>query len=108
MLSKVRAAALSLLLLYPSLLKAQAVYGTIVGTVTDSSGAAIPNARVITTDLGRDVSQTTVTNESGNYAQRFLLAGRYRVRVEAEGFKSFVQENVNVSVDTEVRVPAVL
>lgn len=86
--------------------RAQAVYGTIVGNVADSTGAAIPNAKVIITDIGRDVSQTTTTNESGNYAQRFLIAGRYRVRVEAGGFKAFVQENVQVSVDTEVRVEA--
>ena len=86
--------------------RAQAVYGAIVGNVADPSGAAIPNAKVTITDIGRDVSQTTLTNESGNYAQRFLIAGRYRVRVEAGGFKTFVQENVLVSVDTEVRVEA--
>src|SRR3954469_8311528 len=85
---------------------AQAVYGTIVGNVADASGAAIPNAKLTITDIGRDVSQTTLTNESGNYAQRFLIAGRYRVRVEGAGFKAFVQENVLVSVDTEVRVDA--
>jgi hypothetical protein len=85
---------------------AQAVYGTIVGTVTDSTGAAIPGAKVTITDIGRDVVQTTSTNESGNYTQRFLIAGRYRVRVEAGGFKAFEQENVPVSVDTEVRVSA--
>src|SRR3954454_19711536 len=85
---------------------AQAVYGTIVGNVVDASGAAIPNARVTITDIGRDVSQSTLTNESGNYAQRFLIAGRYRVRVEAGGFKGFVQENRLVSVNTEVRVEA--
>ena len=85
---------------------AQAVYGSIVGTVTDSAGAAIPNAKVTITDIGRDVSQITSTNESGNYAQRFLIAGTYRVRVEAGGFKAFVQETVPVSVDTEIRVSA--
>ena len=83
---------------------AQAVYGTIVGTVTDASGAAVANARVTITDTGRDVTQNTTTSESGNYAQRFLIAGRYRVRVESEGFKASVQDNVPVSVDTEVRV----
>ena len=83
---------------------AQAVYGTIVGTVTDASGAAVPNAKVIITDMGRDVSQTTTTNESGNYTQRFLIVGRYRVRVEAGGFKAVIQDNISVSVDTEVKV----
>src|ERR1044071_4515466 len=85
---------------------AQAVYGSIVGTVTDSSGAAVPNAKITITDIGRDVTLSTLTNESGNFTQRYLIVGRYRVRVEAPGFKAFVQENANVSVDTEVRLDA--
>lgn len=84
----------------------QAVYGTIVGTVTDSSGGAIPGAKVTITDTGRDVTQSTTTNESGNYAQRFLIAGSYRVRIESGGFKVFVQDKIPVSVDTEIRVSA--
>ncbi|MFN0100901.1 MAG: TonB-dependent receptor domain-containing protein [Bryobacteraceae bacterium] len=84
----------------------QAVYGTIVGTVSDASGAAVPNAKVVITDMGRDITQNTTTNESGNFTQRFLIVGRYRVRVEAGGFKAFVQENIPVSVDTELRVDA--
>jgi hypothetical protein len=82
----------------------QAVYGTIVGSVSDSTGAAVPNARITITDMVRDVNQSTSANESGNFTQRFLIAGRYKVRVEATGFKAFVQDNVLVSVDTEVRV----
>lgn len=80
---------------------AQAVYGNIVGTVTDSSGAAVPNAKVTITDTSRGVSVNTTTNESGNFTQRFLIVGRYQVRVEAPGFKAAVQE-VGVSVDQEV------
>jgi hypothetical protein len=79
----------------------QAVYGNIVGTVSDPQGAAVPNAKVIITDLGRGVVVTATTNESGNFNQRFLIVGRYSVKVEAQGFKSAVQE-VNVSVDQEV------
>jgi hypothetical protein len=85
---------------------AQAVYGTILGTVTDSTGATVPNAKVVITDLGRDVSNAVQTNESGAYMQRFLIVGRYRVRIESQGFKAYVQDNVAVSVDTEVRVDA--
>src|SRR5690349_10306263 len=84
-------------------LSAQAVYGSIVGTVMDSSGSAVPNAKITITDVGRDVTTTTVTNESGNFTQRYLIVGQYRVRVEAPGFKAFVQDNANVSVDTELR-----
>src|SRR5262245_7322791 len=85
-------------------LRAQAVYGSIVGSITDASGAAVPNAQITITDTGRDVTTNTTANESGYFMQRYLIVGRYRVRVMASGFKAFVQENVNVSVDTEVRM----
>jgi hypothetical protein len=92
-------ALLALLTSVPAL--GQAVYGNIVGTVSDPQGAAVPNAKVTITDLGRGVVVTATTNESGIFNQRFLIVGRYQVKVEAQGFKSAVQE-VNVSVDQEV------
>ena len=104
-LSLVASCAAFLLLCSPRLC-GQAVYGSIVGTVSDSSGAAVPSAKITITDIGRDVTTTALTNESGNFMQRYLIVGRYRVRVEAPGFKAFVQESVNVSVDTEVRLDA--
>ena len=82
---------------------AQAVYGTIVGTVLDSSSAGVPNAKVTITDLNRSVTFTTSTNESGFFTQRSLIAGRYQVRIEATGFNAHVQE-VSVSVDQETTV----
>ena len=66
----------------------------------DPSGAGVPNAKAIITDINRAVSFTTTTNESGHFTQRFLIVGRYQVRVEASGFRAYVQE-VNVSVDQE-------
>ncbi len=78
----------------------QAVYGNIVGTVVDESGAGLPNARVTITDTSRAASFTTTTNDSGFFTQRFLIAGRYQVRVEVEGFRAYVQD-VSVSVDQE-------
>ena len=56
--------------------------------------------------MGRGGSQSTTTNESGNYTQRFLIVGRNRVGVEAGGFKALVQDNISVSIDTEVKVVA--
>jgi outer membrane receptor protein involved in Fe transport len=79
----------------------QAVYGNIVGTVVDPQGSAVPNAKVTITDTQRSVSVNTSTNEDGFFTQRFLIVGRYQVRVEAPGFKTAVQE-VSVSVDQEV------
>ena len=62
-------AALSAVLLSLSVprLNAQAVYGSIVGTIADSSGAAVPKAKVTITDTGRDVTVSSVANESGNF-----------------------------------------
>jgi outer membrane receptor protein involved in Fe transport len=87
----------------PPSASAQAVYGSIVGTVVDSSAAGVPNAKVIITDLNRSVTFTASTNDSGFFTQRFLIVGRYQVRVEATGFNASVQE-VSVSVDQETTV----
>jgi hypothetical protein len=81
----------------------QTVYGNIVGLVTDPSGAAIPGAKVTIRDIDRNVTFTPTTNESGNYSQQHLIVGRYHVKIEAEGFGSVTQENIQVSADSTVR-----
>jgi len=86
----------------------QAVYGSVFGTVTDSSGAAVPNATVTITNIGANVSETTRTNGSGNYAQTRLNPGTYRVKVEAPSFKAAVVETVVVNVDTASTVNVTL
>jgi hypothetical protein len=91
-------------LLWPARLSSQAVYGSIVGSIVDASGAAVVGAKVTIRNVERDVATSTTTNESGNYTQRYLIVGRYQVRVEAAGFQTFVQDNVGVSVDSEARV----
>jgi outer membrane receptor protein involved in Fe transport len=91
-----------------SALYGQAVYGSIAGTVFDTSGGAVPNARVTITDLGRDQNYLTSTNQDGYYNQAHLIAGQYRVRVQAAGFNAFLQESVNVSVDSVTSVDAKL
>ena len=88
-------------------LSAQAVYGSVVGTVTDSSGAAVTSAKVTVTDIEKSVANAAAVNDSGNYLRRQLIPGRYRIRVEAAGFKAF-QQDATVSADTEVRVDAKL
>src|SRR5437588_8682209 len=55
----------------------QAVFGSIIGTVTDSSGAAVPNAKVTITNVDKGVIVTTTTHESGNYEQQHLIVGTY-------------------------------
>src|ERR1700709_695355 len=88
----------------PAMAFGQAGYGSVVGTVTDATGAAVPNAKVTIRDMDRDVSNVATTNESGNYNQRFLIVGRYQIRAEAQGFQTSVMDNVSVSVDAEIKV----
>jgi len=89
-------------LLTPVAAFGQAVYGNIVGTVTDPQGSAVAGAKVTITDTQRQVAVATTTNSDGNFTQRALIAGTYQVRVEATGFKAAVQ-TVIVSVDQESR-----
>jgi hypothetical protein len=96
------------LMLAPTSSFGQAVYGSIVGTVTDSSTAAIPRAKITVRDVGKGISYTTMTNETGNYSQTHLIVGIYEVRVEADGFETSVQQNVNVEVDANTQVNAQL
>ena len=104
MRTKKRFSFLSLsLLLWVTLLNGnsfgQAVYGSLIGTVTDQSGAAVPGAKVTITNIGTNVSETTETNSSGNFNQTRLLPGSYRIKIEAPNFKSAVTDVV-VNVDT--------
>jgi hypothetical protein len=78
----------------------QAVYGSISGTVLDSSGGGVSAAVVTITDTDRNIVYTTTTNGVGYYNQTHLIIGRYRVQVEFPGFKKEVVDNVDVAVDT--------
>src|SRR5437867_7914835 len=98
------ASGLALLLCLPAAAFSQAVYGSIVGTVVDSSKAAVPNASVTVVDVAKGITHTTATNEAGNFRQTHLIAGLYEVRIEAPGFNKFVKQNVVVEVDSVARV----
>src|SRR5579863_844307 len=71
---------------------AQAVYGSIDGTVVDSSGSTVANAKVTITDTARQVVFTTQTDSAGRYDERHLIAGDYQVKIEAQGFKSVLSK----------------
>jgi hypothetical protein len=72
--------------------------GQIVGTVTDPSGAAVPGARVRTTNTNTGVVRETVTGESGNFSVLSLIPGTYSVEVTAPNFQKQVQENLRLEV----------
>jgi hypothetical protein len=82
----------------------QAVYGSILGTVTDPSGAAVNGAKVTATSQTKNVSVQATTNESGNYDITHLIPDVYIVRVQAQGFKVLEFKDIQVSADTGSRV----
>ena len=82
---------------------AQSTTQSIIGLVTDSTGAVIQGAKVTLTNIGTNVVLTTTTNETGNYAFPLLQVGDYNVRVEAQGFKSEVVRGVRVETALQSR-----
>src|SRR5947207_1097906 len=94
----------ALAMLAPSHANAQAVYGSVSGVVTDSTGAVVPGATVTITSAERKTSDTVVTNESGLYVKERLLPGRYEVKAELPGFKTAIFPDINVSVDTQTQL----
>ncbi|HXU40166.1 MAG TPA: TonB-dependent receptor [Blastocatellia bacterium] len=88
--------------------RAQAVYGSISGTVTDASGALVAGAKVTITNVDRKTSDTVTANDSGNYVKERLVPGTYEVKIESQGFKASVIPSVVVNVDAQTKVDAVL
>jgi len=87
--------------------------GTLLGLVTDESGAAVVGATVHVTNTGTNETKDLQTDEGGRYVVPFLSPGNYTVSVEAQGFSSVRTENVkldvsqNRSVDFSLRVGSV-
>jgi len=77
---------------------------TIVGTVTDLTGAVVPNAVVTLTNVERGTSRSSVTNSDGQYVVPSLSIGRYNVRAESKGFKSGEEKGIVLNVGDRTRV----
>ena len=87
---------------------AQVYNGAIVGTVTDSSGAAIPGVKVTATNTGTNTKYTATASGSGGYTIPQLPIGTYTVQAEAQNFKEAVINNVVVHVSTNAEVNVVM
>jgi hypothetical protein len=77
---------------------------TLVGTVTDSTGAIVPGAAVAATNVETQVVTRGVTNQDGNYYLPFILPGKYRVTVTASGFKSFEETGLTLNAGETPRI----
>src|SRR3954454_4136158 len=93
---------------FPGAVYGQAVNGSLLGTVADSTGALVPSAKVAITEVNTGVSRGAETNASGNYTFPNLPPGTYDVAVEQTGFKREVRSRVDVLVNATVRVDVTL
>src|SRR5271166_5126538 len=84
----------------------QAVYGSIIGTVTDPQGGAVAGAKVTITSTTKGTTQETTSNEAGNYTVTHLIPDTYSVKIEAAGFKGYDVASVSVSADEAPKVDA--
>lgn len=98
----------SALLLFPIAASSQLTTATIVGTVTDSTGATIPNVQVTITNLGTQESTTATSDSTGEYSARFLPPGSYKLHAVAPGFKGWDVPQVTLAVGDTLRLDAQL
>ncbi len=92
----------SLLLTAPA--SAQSVYGSIFGTVSDSTGAAVAGATITVKDEAKGTVVTATSNANGDYSVAHLIPDVYDLKVVAKGFKSFETKGITVQADTAPRI----
>src|SRR5690242_10309224 len=93
----------SSLLLSAAALLAQFGAGTILGTVTDQTGAVVPNAIVTAQNTATNQSRTFTTDPDGAYRFNALMNGTYNITVTAASFKAATVSGVVLTVNTQVR-----
>src|SRR4051812_17743919 len=78
--------------------------GSIVGTVTDDSGAVLPGVTVEVINVQTGQTRTAVTREDGYYSVPLLRPGSYQVKGTLNGFKTFVRDGITVSVESSAKI----
>jgi carboxypeptidase family protein/TonB-dependent receptor-like protein len=96
----------SLVLVKPA--AAQSVYGSLFGTVTDKTGAAVAGATVTVKDEAKGTVVNVISNASGDYSVPHLIPDVYDLKVTAKGFKTFETKGISVEADTAPRVDPTL
>lgn len=92
----------------PSAVRAQSTFGTVLGTVTDASGAIVAKASVLMTNVEENTSRTVETDARGDYQAVNMKPGRYRVEVIASGFEPYTVAEVVLAARQTLRVDAAL
>jgi Carboxypeptidase regulatory-like domain len=91
-------------LILPALVAAQAVTGTILGVITDSTGAVMPGATVTLTNTGTALMRAVTTDSNGEFTAPSLPTGKYVVKAELAGFKTVTVPDVTLGVDQHFRL----
>lgn len=81
----------------------QVLYGSLVGTVEDPSGASVPNATVIATNKETAQTYTTTSDAAGRYNISDVAPGTYDLKASASGFRTLVRNDVGVTINTVTR-----
>ena len=90
----------------PRAVYAQVLYGSIVGTVTDDTGAGVPKAVVMVTNTSTGLSRQATADDTGYYSIQNLLEGTYDLSISSSGFRPYTQKGVTVSINNVTRVDA--
>ena len=89
-------------------LNAQIIYGSVVGTVTDSAGALVPGATIRLQDMQTGLTREATSNDSGGFKVSTIPAGTYKVTVSKSGFGDVVLNDITVIANTDQRVDAIM
>ncbi|MDX6460024.1 MAG: hypothetical protein QOE55_3721, partial [Acidobacteriaceae bacterium] len=96
------------MLLCGAALSAQSFRGTLLGTVSDTHGAVVPDADVVVTNMDTGIARTVHTNGTGDFSAPELPVGRYSVKVNHPGFNAFLSEGINITAGGQSTVSVVL
>jgi hypothetical protein len=96
--------AIALVFLCAQPARAQILYGSIVGKISDQSGLAVPGAVINITNKGTNLSRETVADSVGGYDFPNVVPGTYSIKVTATGFTTFVQTDVPVTINNITRI----
>src|SRR2546425_10886741 len=95
-------------LVFVSLVTAQGVRATVVGRVTDDTGAVVPGAKITITNVGTNDSPSVIVNDSGEYAVPQLAPGQYAVTAEYAGFNKVVRSGIVLETGQQARIDIAL
>src|SRR4030095_9572327 len=95
-------------LLVPTAIRAQVLYGSLVETVTDPNGAAVSGAKVEMTNIATGTVSSTTTDDNGSYKINDLQVGTYKVAISRSSFKTTLKENVRIEANKTYRSDAQL